>query len=87
MLNDLSPSKKEKLERLFRHPDWKAATDLVLNIPALDVGIQLGNVHTLMGMRCDEVNRLLLAVFVADIIGRNSSAIWITSRTSGIEFF
>jgi Protein of unknown function (DUF3723) len=76
-LNDVSPSKKSKLERLFRNPDWKAAFDLVLDIPALDDGIEIGNLHTIIGMRCEEVSRFQLCIFVANNFRSHNSAIWI----------
>ena len=48
--------KKQNLRRLLRHPAYTAAFDCQLQIPGLAEGMNLGVLHTMFAMRCDEVS-------------------------------
>ncbi|KAG9228035.1 hypothetical protein BJ875DRAFT_447230 [Amylocarpus encephaloides] len=47
---------KENLEQAFRHPDYRAAFDVQLDVPGLAGGMRLSTTHTMFSMRCHEPN-------------------------------
>ena len=50
----LSKSKARDLKQLLKHPDFTAAFDRLLVIPALWTDIQLGMLHIFLTLHCDE---------------------------------
>jgi hypothetical protein len=54
-LEAVGPRKKQNLERILRHPEYRFAFDCQLDMPGLAGGMNLGNVHPMFSMRCDEV--------------------------------
>lgn len=56
-LQAISNHKKENLEQLFRHPQFKAAFDIQLLIPGLGDGMRLSTIHKMFAMKCDKVRK------------------------------
>ncbi|KAJ9651436.1 hypothetical protein H2201_009273 [Coniosporium apollinis] len=52
----LSDHEKKNLERLFRHPAFKAAFEALLEIPVHLDGIPISLLHKVMGMGCEEAS-------------------------------
>ncbi|TAQ83758.1 hypothetical protein B7494_g7918 [Chlorociboria aeruginascens] len=52
----ISDHKKENLERIFRHTDYRAAFDVQLDVPGLAGGMRLSTTHTMFATRCHEEN-------------------------------
>ncbi|KAH7111054.1 hypothetical protein B0J11DRAFT_473541 [Dendryphion nanum] len=50
----ISNHKKENLERILRHTDYKTAFDIQLDVPGLAGGMRLSTTHTMFAMRCHE---------------------------------
>jgi hypothetical protein len=51
-----SKQKKKNLKGILDDPYYKAAFDIQMDIPALGDGMELGVIHKMFTMRCDEVS-------------------------------
>jgi len=51
----ISNHKKENLEQIFRHTDYRAAFDVQLDVPGLQGGMRLSTTHKMFADRCEEV--------------------------------
>ena len=61
ILQNHPATKKHKyLRAFFRHGSFPQAFDTLLPIPGLWAGMQIGVLHTLVSLRCDEVGDLLV---------------------------
>jgi hypothetical protein len=54
----ISNYKKENLEKIFRHTDYRAAFDVQLDVPGLAGGMRLSTTHTMFSIRCHEVSSI-----------------------------
>jgi hypothetical protein len=51
-------NRQRLFDQLSKHENFSAAFDKLLDIPGLFGGFQLGSIHQLIGMKCDEVQYL-----------------------------
>jgi hypothetical protein len=54
-LEAVGPRRKQNLDRILKHPGYRSAFDCQLDMPGLAGGMNLGTVHHMFAMRCDEV--------------------------------
>ena len=78
-----SKKKKENLKKILDDPEYRTAFDIQLEIPALGDGMELGVIHKMFTMGCDEVC-FVTHPFEAKHYLTNGSWPKIISRVSGM---
>jgi hypothetical protein len=54
-LEAVGPRRKQNMDRILKNPHYRAAFDCQLDMPGLAGGMNLGTVHHMFAMKCDEV--------------------------------
>ncbi|KAF1970799.1 hypothetical protein BU23DRAFT_537524 [Bimuria novae-zelandiae CBS 107.79] len=66
--------KKQNLVRLLKHSEFRSAFDCQLQMPGLAGGMNLGTIHVMFAMRCDEVTVPALGDTWSAILGHGADA-------------